>query len=312
MTALRTRAFLAILRLRTLAPILLLAPVAAQAQSTFASVLGTVRDASGGVLAACVITVENTGTSVKRSTLTDTGGTYTLPSLEPGNYVVRMEASGFQVSNYKIELTARQTARVDGQMSVASQTQSVSVVAEAAPVIETEVSNIAETKGSRELVDLPVAITTRGTGSTSAMSTLTAQPGVQTDRGGGISVAGSKPSMLSMSIDGISSMGPRTAGPLVELFPSFNSIAEIRVSEINNAAEFGGISDIATISKSGTNSAAWRRLRKSAERLSECPEYLQLDSAARTNEQLWRIRGRPRFSSPPLSWPRQDVLLRQL
>jgi hypothetical protein len=60
--------------------------------------------------------------------------------------------------------------------------------------------------------------------------------------------------MVQLSIDGISSMGPRSNGPLTELFPSFNSIAEIRVSEVNNAAEFGGISDITTISKSGTNS----------------------------------------------------------
>ena len=60
--------------------------------------------------------------------------------------------------------------------------------------------------------------------------------------------------MLSLSIDGISSVGPRVAGPLTELFPSFDSIAEIRVSEINNTAEFGGVSDITTISKSGTNS----------------------------------------------------------
>jgi hypothetical protein len=39
-----------------------------------------------------------------------------------------------------------------------------------------------------------------------------------------------------------------------EMFPAFNSIAEIRVSEVNNAAEFGGVSDITTISKSGSNS----------------------------------------------------------
>src|SRR5207248_5697208 len=40
------------------------------------------------------------------------------------------------------------------------------------------------------------------------------------------------------------------------LFPYttlFRSIAEIRVSEINNAAEFGGVSDITTVSKSGSN-----------------------------------------------------------
>jgi hypothetical protein len=257
MTALRTPDLflLRIGRLRSyaLAAAMLLIPSAVQAQSTFASVLGTVRDASGGVVPTCLITVENAGTSVKRTTVCDAGGNYTVPNLEPGSYTIRMEAPGFQVANFKIELTARETVRVDGQMSLASQTQTVNVVAEATTTIHTEVSNIAETKLGRELVDLPVAITTRSSGSTSAMSTLTTQPGVQTDPNGGISVAGIKPSMLSMSIDGISSVGPRTAGPLVELFPSFNSIAEIRVSEVNNTAEYGGISDITTISKSGTN-----------------------------------------------------------
>ncbi len=82
---------------------------------------------------------------------------------------------------------------------------------------------------------------------------MTTQPGVEIDNSGNISVAGSKPSMLSISIDGISSMSPRNSSPISELFPSFDTIAEIRVSEINNSAEFGGISDITTISKSGTN-----------------------------------------------------------
>ncbi|PWU08012.1 MAG: hypothetical protein C5B51_08545 [Terriglobia bacterium] len=241
------------LQLWGLLAVALLIAAPSHAQSTFASVLGTVRDPSGGSVAACKILVENTGTSLRRTAVTDGAGNYTVPNLEPGGYTIRMEAPGFQAGNYRVELTARQTMRVDGQLTVASQVETVNVVAEAAAVINTEVSNIAETKSGRELVDLPVAIATRSTGSTSPMSTLTTQPGVQTDPAGGISVAGSKPSMLSMSIDGISSIGPRTAGPLVELFPSFNSIAEIRVSEVNNAAEFGGISDITTISKSGTN-----------------------------------------------------------
>ena len=124
------------------------------------------------------------------------------------------EAPGFQHTVAEVELLARQTARIDGHLPVASQTETVNVEVAAAPVINTEVSNLSETKQGRELVDLPVAITTRGSGSTSPMSTLTAQPGVQTDASGGISVSGGKPSMLSMSIDGISSIGPRTAGPL--------------------------------------------------------------------------------------------------
>jgi hypothetical protein len=223
-------------------------------QSTFGSVLGTVQDPSGAAVAVCKVTIRNKGTSAQRAALTDQTGNYVVTNLDPGNYEVSFEAPGFQRTVAEVELLARQTARIDGHLPVASQTESVNVEVAAAPVINTEVSNLSETKTGRELVDLPVAITTRGTGSTSPMSTLTTQPGVQTDNNGNISVAGTKPSMLSMSIDGISSMGPRTAGPLTEMFPSFYSIAEIKVSEVNNAAEYGGVSDITTVSKSGTNS----------------------------------------------------------
>ncbi len=98
-----------------------------------------------------------------------------------------------------------------------------------------------------------MAITTRSTGSTSAFSTLTAQPGVQTDNSGNIAVAGAMPSQLSVSIDGISSVGPGSLGALAELFPSFNAIEEIRISETLNPAEYGGVADITTVSKSGSN-----------------------------------------------------------
>jgi Carboxypeptidase regulatory-like domain/TonB dependent receptor len=226
-------------------------------QSTFASLLGTVRDPSGAVVSNSLITVENTGTSAKRETATDASGDYSITNLEPGKYQVTISAPGFQPLVREVELTARETVRVDGQMVVAGQAQSVNVQSEA-PVINTDVSNIAETKSGQELIDLPVAIATRGSGSTSPISTLTSQPGVQTDASGNISVAGTKPTMLSVSLDGISSTGPRAAsgtsgGPINEMFPSFNTIAEIRVSEVNNAAEYGGVSDITTISKSGTN-----------------------------------------------------------
>ena len=76
---------------------------------------------------------------------------------------------------------------------------------------------------------------------------------MQTDSSGNLSVAGAKPSMLSVSVDGISSVSPRSSAPIAELFPSFGAIAEIRVSEINNAAEFGGVSDITTTSRGGSN-----------------------------------------------------------
>ena len=57
-----------------------------------------------------------------------------------------------------------------------------------------------------------------------------------------------------MTVDGISSVGVEYSGPVSEMFPSFNSIEEIRVSESNNNAEFSGVADITTVSKAGTAS----------------------------------------------------------
>jgi Carboxypeptidase regulatory-like domain/TonB dependent receptor len=237
-----------------LAILIALGAGAGLAQSTFGSFVGTVKDQSGAVVSGCTVVVKNLGTSAERTTTTDSTGSYTVVNIEPGTYEITMEMRGFQRAEYNnLPLLARQTVRIDGALALGTQAQVVEIsTAQEAP-INTEVSNITESKTGRELIDLPVAIASRALGSTSAMTTLTTQAGVEIDNSGNISVAGGKPSMLSISIDGISTMSPRNSAPISELFPAFDGIAEIRVSEINNTAEFSGISDITTVSKSGTN-----------------------------------------------------------
>jgi hypothetical protein len=226
------------------------------AQSISGTVLGTVKDPSGKVAPQAVVQLINKGTDAKRSAVTSESGDYRFADVEAGTYVLTIELPGFQKEEFApFDLLARETRRLDSNLKIATQAQTVNVEEAQGALIQTDTSNVAETKTGRELVDLPVAIGTRASGSTSPISTLTTQPGVQIDSSGNISVAGAIPSQLSISIDGISVMGPRAGenGPINELFPSFNAIEEIRISEVMNPAEFGGIADIATISKSGTN-----------------------------------------------------------
>ena len=124
--------------------------------------------------------------------------------------------------------------------------------AEAQTVVVIDDPQPAVTKVGSELVDLPVAIFSRSAGSTSPISTLTTEAGVQTDDGGNLAVMGATAALLSVTVDGISSVGVEYSGPVNEMFPSFNSIEEIRVSESNNNAEFSGVADITTVSKAGT------------------------------------------------------------
>ncbi|HEY7387162.1 MAG TPA: carboxypeptidase-like regulatory domain-containing protein [Bryobacteraceae bacterium] len=231
---------------------LLIMSHAGYTQSTFGTVLGAVRDPSGSFVPKVKVQLINAGTNATRDDETGTDGRYQFNNVDVGNYQLRVEATGFQTTTYQpFDLAARDTKRVDIDLQLASQAATVTV--EAVAIVQTEVSNVAETKGSLELTDLPVAITTRAAGSTSAFSTLTAQPGVQIDANNNIAVAGAGPSQLSVSVDGISTVGPGQLGALAELFPSFNSIEEIKISETLNPAEFGGVADITTVSKSGTN-----------------------------------------------------------
>ncbi len=222
------------------------------AQSTFGRVVGTIKDPSGSLIPMATVTLMNNATNSQRTAITDTNGAYEFVNVDIGNYKLTVDAAGFQkTESQPFDITARLTQRVDLDVKVASQATVVNV--EAVAVIQTDASSISETKGSLELTDLPVAIATRSSGSTSAYSTLTAQPGVQIDSQNNIAVSGATQSQLSFSIDGISSVGPGTLGALAELFPSFNSIEEIKISEDLNPAEFGGVADVTTISKSGTN-----------------------------------------------------------
>src|SRR5271154_2179331 len=75
---------------------LLLASNPSMAQSTFASMIGTVRDPTGAVIAKCVVDVANTGTSAHRQTTTDANGDYAVTNLEPGMYQLKITAPGFQ------------------------------------------------------------------------------------------------------------------------------------------------------------------------------------------------------------------------
>jgi hypothetical protein len=225
-----------------------------RAQSTFGTILGTVHDTTGAAVTGAQVTLANDGTGARRTLPTDETGSFAFKNVEVGRYTLTFAQPGFEKQALPgIALTARETRRADVVLKPGADTQTVVVAEDAVPVITTDVSNLAETKVGEELVNLPIAIYSRSAGSTSPISTLTTEAGVQTDDSGELAVMGTTAALLSVTIDGISSVGVEFSGPVNEMFPSFNSIEEIRVSESNNNAEFSGVADITTVSKAGTN-----------------------------------------------------------
>ena len=121
-----------------------------------------------------------------------------------------------------------------------------------APIINTETPTVAATS-NRELQELPFTFRTQNTSPILAIQVI---PEVQRVGNQQFSLSGSLPYQNEVSVDGILTTSVRRNGIGAEgfnIFPSIESIQEIKVSSVNNTAEFAQLGDITTVSRPGTN-----------------------------------------------------------
>jgi Carboxypeptidase regulatory-like domain len=221
------------------------------AQSTFGSVLGSVKDASGSVVPNATVKIINVDENTSRTVTTNSNGDYEAANMKPGRYRIEVSASGFQqFTTSEAPLVARQTLRVDATLGAGRVTEQVNITANAG-VITTETQTISSAFEPQKILNLPANY--RAAGSTSPYTLIAALPGVQADNGNNFSIQGALPSQSQFSLDGISTTNVTGNSPLQQAFPSAESIAEIKVQGVGNAAEYGQVGDVTTISKSGTN-----------------------------------------------------------
>ena len=101
-------------------------PQFALCQSTFATLLGTVKDPTGKVASGAIVQLINKGTSATRSAITNDSGDYAFPNIEPDAYSVTISVPGFTKAEFpNVELEARETRRLDATLKVASQVATV-------------------------------------------------------------------------------------------------------------------------------------------------------------------------------------------
>lgn len=127
----------------------------AQAVST-ASITGSVRDESGGVLPGVTVTATQTATGLTRTAVTDSTGGYTLPSLPVGPYRVEFTLEGFRTySQTGITLQVNSNPTVNATMGLGQLSETVQVEA-AAPLIETRSPGIGQVVDNQRVVELPL------------------------------------------------------------------------------------------------------------------------------------------------------------
>ncbi len=224
-----------------------LSAVSGLAQTTFATITGTITDSTGAAVPNVNVTATHLATNTKTSTESNEAGVYTLPQLKEGSYTVRARGAGFkEFVAQNIELVARDYRRLDARLEVGTVETSVEVTA-GATLIETESARISDTKSAELLKSIP--LNTRG-----IWAFLSLSPGVlQSSSGSTIRFAGSRGNQSHWAIDGTTmsdGVDETQIGPLGNYIESFQ---EIKLDIANNTAEFGSIGQVTMISKSGTN-----------------------------------------------------------
>jgi hypothetical protein len=135
----------------------LIVAVQAFAQSTNATVSGTLADSTGAVLPGVSITATNNGTGVVTSVFSNEAGVYNFASLLPGVYTVRAELPGFQTQTYTdVQLGNAAQVRLNFALQVATQAQSVEVTITADTLLATSSSSVGSVLPETQVRDLPL------------------------------------------------------------------------------------------------------------------------------------------------------------
>ncbi len=218
--------------------LLICAPLIGFGQTSTGTILGTVTDATGAMVAGARVAVVNSGTNSRFEVQTSEEGGYTAPLLPPGNYKVVVVANGFRTFEQSgIQLRIQQQARVDVALQVGEVSESVSVRGDAA-IVEATTSSVGKVVDSKLISELPL-----NTRNVYGLVNLT--PGVtggigNAHNGVGFSVNGSRGGTFDILIDGSSAAFPTVNGFAgVSVFPPVDAVAEFKMQAQNFSAEFG-------------------------------------------------------------------------
>lgn len=243
-----------------------------RAQEISASIRGTVLDQTGGTVSGATVKAMNPDTGLQRQTVSDSHGTYSLLELPVGRYRLQVEASGFKkYVQDGIVLVVNQAATIPVRLDVGTPTQQVEVTADA-PVIESTSTNLGQTVGGREILDLPLngrQFTQLGLLQTGVVPITPGllEAGGSLRAGQAYAVNGQRPESNNFLIDGADNFDTVDGGFVME--PPVDAIAEFRILTHTANAEFGHSTGSTTniITRSGANEfhgSLWNFVRNNA------------------------------------------------
>jgi hypothetical protein len=227
----------------------------AVAQVNTAALSGLVTDPQGLAVRGAKVTVTYKGTGAERSTVVDESGRYSLVGLVPGIYKLRVEggASFATYENPLLQVTVGEDAILNVTLELATQSQTVTVTSESAPV-ETTRTEVSQTIGQRQIDNLPI----NGRNYinftlTNSQTTRDVSPTIGPAPNSGLNISGARARSNMVSVDGADAGDNSVDG--IRSTVSQEAVQEFQLIISNFNAEYGratgGVVNIVT--KSGSN-----------------------------------------------------------
>ena len=256
--------------------LLVCAATMAFAQTTSTSILGSVADSSGSVVAGAKVTLTNVRTSVKAETTTTSTGDFVFPLIDVGEYEVAVEMAGFKSETRKgVVVQINEKVRVNFNLAVGQVTERIEVSASATQ-LKTDEASLGTAVEQRRLVELPINGRNVGNLATLQAGVMFGPRGGldgQSGASGGIPVPGQTIAIVAngqretnqhATLDGVVATEARIN--TVPFSPSPEAMEEVKVLTGSYSAEYGFNSgaQLVMVMRSGGNDlhgAAYNFLR---------------------------------------------------
>jgi Carboxypeptidase regulatory-like domain len=175
-----------------------LAVVPAAVAQTQGRIAGQVTDPTGAVIVGATVTIENRATQVKRVVTSNRSGDYVAPDIEPGIYLISVEAPNFKKAvRERVQVEVGNDLKLDFQLPPGAASE-VLDVKEEAPLVDATTSTLNGVLSNKAINELPLQ-------GRDFQNLLALHPGVQRDPGGGfhsVTSNGLRPDDNNFVIDG--------------------------------------------------------------------------------------------------------------
>lgn len=222
----------------------------AMAQSTTGSLVGTVTDQQGALVAGAAVSIKDNATGRERTLQTGGDGGFTVPQLEVGTYTIKITATGFK--NYiasELKIDVGKSYSFKAILEPGGVTENVSVIA-GADLLNANDAQLSHTVTERQIIELPL-------NGRNPLALVLLQAGTSSNSAQATTINGQRSSFTNITRDGINVQDTFIRANAVDFVPdrpNVDDVGEFTIVTQNAGAELGfGSSQVQLVTPRGTN-----------------------------------------------------------